>query len=352
MRRFILAVTAEAGPRIRKVLPWRTLRGRSGICAHAEHANMVSIQCTLTGYPRASPDGNPAHEPEASTLATVSSNMGLDRHTLLVLIAATAAWAQDPYELVRRSIAQDQLDWVRMKDYTWQGNSVEKHLDSQGRVESTKRETWETLMLDGLPYRRTLERDGKPLSPDEQRREQKKLDRETRRLGSETPAEKQRRTEQAERRRKREFAFLSEIPDLFDLRIEGDSQVAGRPVWVISGAPRSDARAKSGDAKVLLKVRGRMWIDKVTYQWARAEAETTDTISWGLFLARLNSGARMIFEQTEVNSELWLPKRLLLTGRGRVGLFKRLARDEEIEWSNYRKFSVDSKIVTGSNPHP
>jgi hypothetical protein len=97
---------------------------------------------------------------------------------------------------------------------------------------------------------------------------------------------------------------------------------------------------------MLLKLCGRMWIDKTTYQWARVEAETTDTISWGLFLARLNSGAKMIFEQTEVNSELWLSKRLLLTGSGRVGLIKKLARDEEIEWSNYKKFSVDSKIVS------
>jgi hypothetical protein len=263
-----------------------------------------------------------------------------------------AAWAQDPHELVRRSIAQDQLDWVRMKDYTWQAHSVEKHLDSHGKVVSTKRETWETLMLDGQPYRRTLERDGKPLSPEEQRSEQKKLDRESRRLSSEPLAEKQRRLEEMEKRRRREFAFLSEIPELFDLRFEGDSTLDGRSVWVVSGAPKRDARAKSGDAKMLLKLRGRMWIDKATYQWARVEAETTDTISWGLFLARLDSGAKMIFEQTEVNSELWLPKRLLLTGSGRVGMIKRLARDEEIEWSNYRKFSVDSKIVTEPPSNP
>ena len=96
---------------------------------------------------------------------------------------------------------------------------------------------------------------------------------------------------------------------------------------------------------MLLKLRGRMWIDKATYQWARVEAETTDTISWGLFLARLNSGAKMTFDQTEVSSDLWLPKRLLLTGTGRIGLIKRLAQDVEIEWSNYKKFSVDSRIV-------
>jgi hypothetical protein len=277
--------------------------------------------------------------------------MGPDRHTLLVLITVAAAWAQDPHELVRRSIAQDQLDWVRMKDYTWQAHSVEKHLDSHGKVVSTKRESWETLMLDGQPYRRTLERDGKPLSPEEQRSEQKKLDRETRRLSTETGVEMQGRMEEAIKRRRREFAFLSEIPDLLDLRFEGDSIIGGRSVWVVSGTPRPGAKAKSGDAKMLLKVRGRMWIDKATYQWARVEAETTDTISWGLFLARLNSGSKMTFEQTEVTSELWFPKRLLLTGSGRIGLIKRIALDEEIEWSNYRKFSVDSKIVTGP-PNP
>src|SRR5690349_10919960 len=95
---------------------------------------------------------------------------------LLVLTAAAAASAQDPRELVGRSIAQDQLDWVRMKDYTWQAQSIERHFDSVGKVQSTKREKWETLMLNGQPHRRTLERDGSALSPEEQRREQKKVD--------------------------------------------------------------------------------------------------------------------------------------------------------------------------------
>ncbi|HLK68702.1 MAG TPA: hypothetical protein VKU19_34965 [Bryobacteraceae bacterium] len=261
-----------------------------------------------------------------------------------------SAWAQapDPYELVRRSVAQDQLDWVRMKDYTWQASSVEKHLDPHGTVKSTKREAWETVMLDGQPFRRTTERDGKPLSPEEQRDEQKNFDRETRRLESETPQQKERRMQEAEQRRRREFAFLSEIPELFDLHFEGESTIDGRPVWIVSGGPRPGAKAKTSDAKMLLKVRGKMWIDKATCQWVRVEAETTGTIAWGLFLARLNPGAKMTFEQTEVTSELWFPKRLLLSGSGRIGLIKRLSQDEEIEWHNYRKFSVDSKIVTGS----
>ena len=263
-----------------------------------------------------------------------------------IVLFTTVAWGQDPRELLRRSIAQDQLDWVRMKDYTWQAHSTERHFDSRGKVESTKQETWETLILQGEPYRRMLERDGKPLSAQEKMEEQKRLDRETSKLSKETPAEKERRLQENEARRKREFAFLSEIPDLFDLRLEGQATIGGRPVWIVSGAPRPGAQAKSRDAKMLLKVRGRMWIDQATYQWVKVEAETTATISWGVFLARLDPGSKLVFEQTEVSPDLWLPKHLYVSGSGRVALVKRLALDQEIEWSNYKKFSVESKIVT------
>ena len=270
---------------------------------------------------------------------------------LLALVALASACAQDPRELVRLSIAQDQLDWVRMKDYTWQASSVEHHFDSHGKVQSTKQEAWETLILHGEPHRRMLERDGRPLNPEEQLKEQQKLDHAGARLNGETPAEQQRRLEDSEKRRRREFAFLSEIPELFDLRLEGESAIEGRKVWKVCGAPRAGAQPKSHDAKVLLKIRGCMWIDQATYQWARVEGETTDTISWGLFLARLNPGARLVFEQTEVTPDLWLPKRLFIAGSGHVGFVKRLAEDQEILWTRYRKFSVDSKIVTGA-PEP
>ena len=81
---------------------------------------------------------------------------------MLALIPAAAVWAQDPVELVRKSIAQNQLDWVRMKDYTWQASSVERHFNSHGKVQSTNKETWETLILDGEPYRRTLDATASP----------------------------------------------------------------------------------------------------------------------------------------------------------------------------------------------
>ena len=58
---------------------------------------------------------------------------------------------------------------------------------------------------------------------------------------------------------------------------------------MISATPKPGAQPKHGDAKPLLKVQAKVWIDKAEYQWVRLEAETTATISFGLFIARLES---------------------------------------------------------------
>lgn len=257
------------------------------------------------------------------------------------------AFAQDAREIVRRSVELDQVNWLRMADYTWVGRSTERHFDSHNRVTSEHREAWETIILDGEPERRTIERDGRPLSADEQRKQQQKLDKAAARLEHETPQQKQRRADDYQKERRRERAFLLEIPDAFDLRLEGSDRIDGHDVWVISGVPRPGYHARSREGAALLKIRGKMWIDKTGYEWVRLEAQTLETISFGWFLARLNPGARLVLDQTRVNDEVWLPKREFLSGRGRIGLLKRVAEDEEITWSDYQKFHVDSKLLPG-----
>ncbi|MGO4885114.1 MAG: hypothetical protein ACLP59_30475 [Bryobacteraceae bacterium] len=265
----------------------------------------------------------------------------------LTLAAGLAAQDSSPdaRAIVRKSVELDQTNWRQMQDYTWTARSTERHFDSDGKVKSTEQSAWETVILDGEPYRRMLERDNRPLSATEQTRQQEKLDKETAKLARETPAERQRRLAEYEARRRKDREFLLQIPDAYDLRMQGEDRVDGRDVWVIAGTPKPGYRAHSSDAKALLKIRGKIWIDKSNYQWVKVEAETTDTISFGLFLARMYPGAKLVFEQTPAGGDLWLPKRLYMKGAGRLGLIKKIAMDEEITWSNYRKFQVDSKIT-------
>jgi hypothetical protein len=270
---------------------------------------------------------------------------------LIVLIEAAilstlGLCAQDVREIVRKSVDLDQANWLRMRDYTWVARNTERHLDSKGQTKSTETEAWETLILYGEPHRRIIERNGKPLSPDEQRKQQEKLDKAVAKLERETPDQRQRRLAELEKDRERDREFLREIPELYDFRLEGEAKVDGYDAWVISGTPKANYRPKLRDAKPLLKIKGKLWIDKAEYQWVRLEAETTDTISFGLFLARLSPGAKLVFEQTRFNDEVWLPKREFSSGTGRLGLVKKVAMEQELTWSNYRKFQVESKVVS------
>jgi len=221
----------------------------------------------------------------------------------------------------------------------------DRSLDSRGRVKSEATDEWETVVLYGEPHRRMLERDGKPLSAEDQRNEQQKLDKAVAKLEHESPEQRQRRAAEYEKEREKDREFLREVPDIFDFKLLGDEKIDGHDVWAISATPKPGYRPKHSDAKPLLKVQAKMWIDKAEYQWVRLEAETTATISFGLFIVRLDPGAKLVFEQTRVNDEVWLPKREIISGAGRLGLVKKLAGEQEVTWNNYRKFQVDSKVV-------
>jgi hypothetical protein len=266
---------------------------------------------------------------------------------LVCWCCAIPGWCQDAREIVRKSVELDQANWMRRADYTWVEESRERHFDAQNRVTSEHQESWETIVLDGEPYERTLERDHKPLSPAEQKKEQEKLDKIAARIDKETPEEKQRRADHREQERRREREFLLEITDAYDFHLDGDQNIDGQDAWVISGTPKPGYHARSREGAAMLKIKGRIWIEKAGYQWVRLEGESIGTISFGWFLARLYPGAKLVVEQSRINDEVWLPTRMFVSGRGRLGLVKRIAEEDEITWTNYRKFRVDSKIVAG-----
>jgi len=276
------------------------------------------------------------------------------RALLMLAIAAAFGGSLQPADsppsaadIVRRCIELDQTNWMRMKDYTWISRETTRHLDSGGHVKSTDSEAWETIILFGRPSRKLVERNGQDLAPDKQRKEQEKLDKITGKLERETPSERERRLADYVKEREKDREFLRELPDAFEFRMEGEQKIDGRDTWAISARPKPGYQAKHGDAKAFAKIEGKIWIDQNEFQWVRIEAKTIEKISAGLgLLAQLNPGATLIFEQARINDEIWLPKRFVVGGSGRLALFKKLSEQQEITWNDYRKFHVDSEIIS------
>jgi hypothetical protein len=140
---------------------------------------------------------------------------------------------------------------------------------------------------------------------------------------------------------------MDEAVEGLDLRLVGEERIDGVPAWVIDGAPREGYKFKSNDtSRVLSKMKGRIWVAKSDYQPVRIDAETIDTISFGAVLARIYKGTRLHVEYTYVNNEVWLPRSQTFRVSGRIMLVKALHEEGDSVYSDYKKFSADSRIVT------
>jgi hypothetical protein len=270
---------------------------------------------------------------------------------LLLAAACTLTAAQDPREIVRRSVQLMDQNMAIARNYTFLERSETRELDSDAHVKTRKILLYDVTILEGSPYRRLVGKDDHPLSPEEERVERKKLADSIAQRRKETPAERARRIADWEKKRQREREPLDELPDAFNFQMAGEGQIDGRDAWIIDATPRSGYRGRSAMAKLFPKFRGKLWIDKADYQWVKTEAEATDNISWGLFIARLSKGARLDIQMTRVNDEVWLPKRIEAKASARLALVKKYRIESDTSFSNYRKFQVESKVVSAT-PQP
>lgn len=267
------------------------------------------------------------------------------RPAALLLLCSAFAFAQEAREIVLRSLDRDNADLKAARNYTFVERSVVRELDGGGAVQKTRIETWDITVLEGSPYRRLIARDDKPLPPKEEKKQQERLRKSAEERRKETPAQRTQRQEKWELSRRKEREAFREIPNAFALRIVGEEAIEGRPAWVIDATPRPDYRGATRITKMFPKLRGRLWIDQQNSAWVKVEAETLDTISFGWFLARLHEGARLRFEQTRVNDEVWLPKRIDVQASGRIALVKGVRLEIENSYKDYRKFQTDSRVV-------
>jgi hypothetical protein len=144
---------------------------------------------------------------------------------------------------------------------------------------------------------------------------------------------------------KKQLDEMRQIVEAFDLKIAGEETVAGAPAWVVEAYPRKGYRPRGGITRFFPNVKGRVWIAKNDYQWVRAEAETIETISIGLFIARIHKGTKASFQQTRVNGEVWLPRQIAVRFAGRIALVKMMRGEVDISFRDYRKFQAKSRIT-------
>jgi hypothetical protein len=256
-----------------------------------------------------------------------------------------------PNEIVRQAMEHDVHNWDQEKNYTFTRRTDQHELSSDGSVKSGKSETEEVVFLYGQPYAKLIRRNDQPLSSSEAAKVERKLADTMQKRSHESAQDREKRLMDWQKRHQEEHSFLLEVPEAYDFRLVGEETIGGRPAYVLSGEPRSNFHAKVNAARFLPKLRPKIWIDKKEFQWLKVEAEVTDAISWGAFLLRLRPGAHIELEQTFVNNEIWLPLHARFTFDARVALFKEIRADVDVQFSDYKKFRSDSRVISVGEAH-
>jgi hypothetical protein len=218
----------------------------------------------------------------------------------------------------RKTLHTDEL---LLSQYTYTEKRTHVELSSNGKVNSTETYIYQvTRGSDGAVYSQMVSKNGTAVTG--------------------AKPEKTNRTARDE-----DAKVIDDLFAVYDMRIIGREDLNGRPAIRIRFTPRPGSRPQTRPGKIMSHVSGDAWIDEADHQLAQLDAEVRDTISIGFgLLARLQKGARLHAERRKVNGEVWLPSRTEVSLTARILLLKGLRLREIREYSDYKKFNVETII--------
>ena len=248
-------------------------------------------------------------------------------------------------EMIRLSAEKDMENDKRQRDYTYVEREEQHKLNGKGEVSSTETHTYEVMQIYNEQVRRLTAKDDKPLSAKDAAKEEEKIQKIIDKRKNESDSQREKRLKEEEKQRQEDREFVQEIADAYDFKLAGIETLDGRETYAIDGEPRPGFEPKRKEARVLPKFRFRVWIDRAENQWVKLDAQCIDTVSFGLFLARIHKGSRIVIDTTRVNDEVWLPRHVAVHVDVRVALLKNFNVEEDIVYKDYRKFHAASRIT-------
>jgi hypothetical protein len=249
-------------------------------------------------------------------------------------------------ELIRQSADNDLENDKKQRDYTYVEREEERRLDSKGQVKSTEVKTYDVMEIYGEQVQKLTAKDDKPLSEKDANKEEEKIQKLIDKRKNESEDDRRKRLEKEEKEREEGRQFVKEIADAYNFKLAGIEAIDGRDNYVIDCDPRPGYQPHMKEARFLSKARGRVWIDKNDVQMKKLDVVFIDTVSFGLFLARIHKGSRIAVETVRINDEVWLQKYVAVKVDVRVALLKNYNVEVDVADSNYKKFRSSTKITT------
>jgi hypothetical protein len=277
--------------------------------------------------------------------------------TALAVAVASSAAQERPLPDLQDFLAQTrtrlQTDNERQRSYIYVETQRERKLDGAGRTrsESVKVvESYPPLPGEDERWERVLEEGGRRKSEAELARQdaarQKTAEALAKRLSSQAPGDRAKLTRDYEKARKEALDRINDIFVVYDMAIAGRERIEGHDTIALTLEPKPNSKPVTREGKWMQYFRCRAWVSESDHELVKLDVEAIRDANIGFgVLARMNKGTVMTFSRRFINGEVWLPQRVDYTIKARVLMLKRYLQGGTIEFSNYRKFTVDTNTT-------
>lgn len=231
-------------------------------------------------------------------------------------------------EAIARARQEDERDLL--KQYRFKVFRVRDKLDGDGELKVRNEEVYENILIEGFPYQRLIEKNGRALTEKEREEEEKRESDFRKKIAQ---------GEDPMRDEENDFSFNRDLVGRFDFSLEGVEEIGGRSNWVLSYRPKSGKLPVNRRIdRALNKAEGRVWIDRDSHEVSRVEFELKEKVNlwWGL-IGSIQE-VRGTVQRREVDSGVWLPTGFDLYLKGRI-FFSSLHSRQKARWTDFDRFS-------------
>ena len=258
--------------------------------------------------------------------------------------AASAAPLPDvPALLADVERNQKHLEAVQ-RDYTYHVHLEQQELDKAGGVKKTETQDAESVTISGVRVDKTVARNGKPLSADEQRKESERIDKEVAKA-----KERQAKLEAAGSltdEHGNEIIPLSRILELGSFTDPRRTILNGRPTILVHYAGNPQAKTHNAFETMMRDVVGTLAVDEADRVLVQGEGRfLNDFKLGGGLLADIHKGASFAFQAKHIADGVWLPETVDGQGSARVLLFAHFNGRLHLVTSDYRRFHASATII-------
>lgn len=231
---------------------------------------------------------------------------------------------------------QRQMDKTR-ENYTWRESVVTRMLDKNGNVKKTESEEDNIFFVNTHEIDRTVKKNGKDLTPEEDKKEQYRVMKEVEKAQKTPPGDSV----------DKDTVSITRILSIMKVSHPRRETIDGRSAiaFDFTGDPHAKTHGVAEDASK--KISGTMWVDEQDREVRRMIARFDDNFHLGFGLFSVGKGSNFTFNQKLVNGELWLPvdaqAHVVAHAIGVIGY----RADVDITDTNYQRFHAEAQQAPG-----